>query len=141
MPLHKGAQPGSKGFKENIKTEMAAGKPQKQAVAIAYSEAKDRVRVKKDAKGGLHVFLPQTTMRNLPGLVAGGVATTLARGDRHIRIDAPKKPRDMRKGDFERLKALLEEFFSEEEQEPEHAEDSHCDSTCQCADCTGSYNR
>lgn len=40
MPLKKGAKPGSKGFKENIKTEIAAGKPQKQAVAIAYSEAR-----------------------------------------------------------------------------------------------------
>lgn len=27
-----------KGFVQNIKTEIAAGKPQKQAVAIAYSE-------------------------------------------------------------------------------------------------------
>lgn len=40
MPLKKGAKPGSKGFKDNIKTEMGAGKPQKQAVAIAYSESK-----------------------------------------------------------------------------------------------------
>lgn len=40
MPLKKSAKPGSKGFKENIKTEIAAGKPQKQAVAIAYSEAR-----------------------------------------------------------------------------------------------------
>jgi hypothetical protein len=39
MPLNKGAKPGSSGFKENIKTEIAAGKPQKQAVAIAYSES------------------------------------------------------------------------------------------------------
>jgi hypothetical protein len=29
----------NKTFQENIKTEMRAGKPQKQAVAIAYSEA------------------------------------------------------------------------------------------------------
>ena len=34
MPLIKSKS--SKAFKENIKTEMAAGKPQKQAVAIAY---------------------------------------------------------------------------------------------------------
>ena len=40
MPLRKGARPGTKGFKENIKTEIAAGKPQKQAVAIAYSESR-----------------------------------------------------------------------------------------------------
>jgi len=42
MPLKKGAKPGSKGFKDNIKAEIAAGKPQKQAVAIAYSESKQR---------------------------------------------------------------------------------------------------
>ena len=37
MPLIKGKS--NKAFQQNIKTEMAAGKPQKQAVAIAYSEA------------------------------------------------------------------------------------------------------
>jgi hypothetical protein len=47
MPLKKGAKPGSKGFKDNIKTEMAAGKPQKQAVAIAYSESGEKKRKKK----------------------------------------------------------------------------------------------
>jgi hypothetical protein len=40
MPLVKGAAARSKkGFSENIKREMDAGKPQKQALAIAYSEA------------------------------------------------------------------------------------------------------
>lgn len=37
-----------KGFAKNIKTEMKKGKPQKQAVAIAYSEAKEAK--KRDAK-------------------------------------------------------------------------------------------
>jgi hypothetical protein len=40
MPLQKGAKPGSKGFKDNIRAEINAGKPQNQAVAIAYSEAR-----------------------------------------------------------------------------------------------------
>ncbi len=41
MPLVKGAKAKSKkGFSSNIKKEMKAGKPQKQAVAIAYSEAR-----------------------------------------------------------------------------------------------------
>lgn len=35
MPLVK--SPSKAAFRKNIKTEMAAGKPQKQAVAIAYS--------------------------------------------------------------------------------------------------------
>lgn len=35
MPLKKSAS--KKAFGENIRTEMAAGKPQRQAVAIAYS--------------------------------------------------------------------------------------------------------
>lgn len=35
MPLKKSKS--KKAFSENVKAEMAAGKPQKQAVAIAYS--------------------------------------------------------------------------------------------------------
>jgi hypothetical protein len=35
MPLKK--SPSPKAFKANVKTEMKAGKPQKQALAIAYS--------------------------------------------------------------------------------------------------------
>jgi hypothetical protein len=31
-----------KGFSENVKREMDAGKPQKQAVAIAYSQARKK---------------------------------------------------------------------------------------------------
>ena len=41
MPLIKNAKPGSKGFKQNIETEIKIGKkPPNQAVAIAYAEAK-----------------------------------------------------------------------------------------------------
>jgi hypothetical protein len=40
MPLKKGAKPGSLGFKNNIRTEIAAGKKPSQAVAIAYSESR-----------------------------------------------------------------------------------------------------
>jgi hypothetical protein len=35
MPLVKSASPAA--FRKNVKAEMAAGKPQKQAVAIAYA--------------------------------------------------------------------------------------------------------
>jgi hypothetical protein len=35
MPLNKGKSKAA--FSENVRTEIAAGKPQKQAVAIAYS--------------------------------------------------------------------------------------------------------
>lgn len=38
MPLSKGKSP--KAFSANVKTEMKAGKPQKQAVAIAYNAKK-----------------------------------------------------------------------------------------------------
>lgn len=42
MTLVKGKKASSKkGFGENIKREMKEGKPQKQAVAVAYSEAKE----------------------------------------------------------------------------------------------------
>ncbi len=46
MPLVKGAKPGSKGFKANIKEE-AKTKPIKQAVAIAYSESGEKKKAKK----------------------------------------------------------------------------------------------
>jgi hypothetical protein len=50
MPLVKGPKAKSKeGFSSNVKKEMEAGKPQKQAVAIAYSEARG---AKKPAKKG-----------------------------------------------------------------------------------------
>jgi hypothetical protein len=39
MPLKKSTS--SKAFKSNIKAEMKAGKPQKQAVAIAYAVKRD----------------------------------------------------------------------------------------------------
>lgn len=48
MPLAKGkAARTRKGFSKNVKTEMKAGKPQKQAVAIAYSEARRSKKKKK----------------------------------------------------------------------------------------------
>ncbi len=52
MPLIKGkAARSKKGFSENIKREMEAGKPQKQAVAIAYSVAgKHKKKGKKKGK-------------------------------------------------------------------------------------------
>ncbi len=45
MPLKKGAS--KEVIKENIKKEIEAGKPRKQAVAIAYSEARRFKRGKK----------------------------------------------------------------------------------------------
>lgn len=49
MPLKKSKSP--KAFQENIKAEMKAGKPKKQSVAIAYSEAREaKKRDKKEDK-------------------------------------------------------------------------------------------
>ena len=42
MPLIKSTKP--EAFKKNIKTEIAAGKPVKQAVAIAYSEKREAAK-------------------------------------------------------------------------------------------------
>lgn len=39
MPLKSGTS--KKAFSQNVKTEMKAGKPQKQAVAIAYSKKRE----------------------------------------------------------------------------------------------------
>lgn len=48
MPLKKSTSP--KAFKENIKTEIKAGKPVRQAVAIAYSEKREAEKSKKSKK-------------------------------------------------------------------------------------------
>ena len=45
MPLIKSKT--EKAFKENIKTEIKAGKPVKQAVAIAYSEKREAEKAKR----------------------------------------------------------------------------------------------
>lgn len=48
MPLVKSTS--KEAFRKNVKAEMAAGKPQKQAVAIAYS-TKRAAAAKSSAKG------------------------------------------------------------------------------------------
>ncbi len=48
MPLKKSTS--SQAFSQNVKAEIAAGKPQKQAVAIAYSEK--RAATKRGGKKG-----------------------------------------------------------------------------------------
>jgi hypothetical protein len=48
MPLVKSASPAA--FRKNVKAEMAAGKPQKQAVAIAYSVKREAVKPAKGKK-------------------------------------------------------------------------------------------
>lgn len=45
MPLAKGKS--KETIKKNIKTEMKAGKPQKQAVAIALNQARKSAKAKK----------------------------------------------------------------------------------------------
>jgi hypothetical protein len=47
MPLVKGAKAKTReGFSKNVKAEIEAGKPQKQAVAIAYSQARGKKKKK-----------------------------------------------------------------------------------------------
>lgn len=48
MPLVSGKKAKTrKGFSENVRREMQAGKKQSQAVAIAYSQARKKKRKKK----------------------------------------------------------------------------------------------
>jgi hypothetical protein len=48
MPLNKSKS--KKAFQENVKTEIKAGKPPKQAVAIAYSVSGEKKKPTKKAK-------------------------------------------------------------------------------------------
>jgi hypothetical protein len=48
MPLQQGKSRAA--FSSNVRTEMAAGRPQKQAVAIAFSEAGERKKRKDKTK-------------------------------------------------------------------------------------------
>ena len=48
MPLIKSAKPAA--FKKNVATEVKSGKPVKQAVAIAYSEAREAKKTKAKPK-------------------------------------------------------------------------------------------
>ena len=48
MPLIKSTKP--EAFKKNIATEVKAGKPVKQAVAIAYSEKREAQKKKEKSK-------------------------------------------------------------------------------------------
>lgn len=51
MPLISGkAAKSKKGFSKNVSTEMKSGKPQKQAVAIAYSKARGKKKKPKSKK-------------------------------------------------------------------------------------------
>jgi len=49
MPLVKSASPMA--FRKNVKAEMAAGKPQKQAVAIAYATKRAATKKSMPKKG------------------------------------------------------------------------------------------
>jgi hypothetical protein len=49
MPLIKSTS--KKAFSKNVKKEIAAGKPPKQAVAIAYAEKRSATRKNKPARG------------------------------------------------------------------------------------------
>ena len=48
MPLVKSASPAA--FRKNVKAEMAAGKPQAQALAIAYSVKREAAKTSKGKK-------------------------------------------------------------------------------------------
>ena len=61
MPLVKSASKGA--FRKNIKAEMKAGKPQKQAVAIAYSVKRRAAAKGKKGKSVSYTHLTLPTKR------------------------------------------------------------------------------
>jgi hypothetical protein len=73
MPLMKGEKAKTKkGFSKNVETEMKAGKPQKQAVAIAYSEAgKSKKKAEhsdeKEDKAMIKKMVKKSAMKNKRG--------------------------------------------------------------------------
>lgn len=85
MPLENAA-PGTPGFSRNIETEIRAGKPQKQAVAIAYSKSGER----KD-----ETILGRKDAASLPaGLTVSRLDAALALGDQlHAKADAAETGR------------------------------------------------
>jgi hypothetical protein len=76
MPLIKSA--GKKAVGENIKTEMKAGKPQKQAIAIALST--QRAARKKHAKGGMARKMSQAEHGGASCMACGGGMCKYAEG-------------------------------------------------------------
>lgn len=54
MPLIKGKS--KKAISQNIKTEMAAGRPQKQAIAIAMATSRGGKKAKAPTKGALSKY-------------------------------------------------------------------------------------
>lgn len=87
MPLEN-ANPGTPGFSRNIATEIKAGKPEKQAVAIAYSNAE------KDGTGG-H---PKHSWEHLKRMVRGGAK--LNEEQRALWNKYEQEARDNHKPDF-----------------------------------------
>lgn len=94
MPLETGKS--SAAFSQNVKTEIAAGKPQKQAVAIAYAE-----------KRGDSSFIPALDM------VESGVNKLVTGAQRiSMRMDAMEKRRADGRG-YDRSVEHLEEQIRE----------------------------
>lgn len=90
MPLIKSKS--DKAFEKNIKAEIAAGKPQKQAVAIAYSVKRKAEQVKKD---GGQVNLSVGRGEKMPvergaGLTAKGRAKYNRETGSHLKAPQPQ---------------------------------------------------
>lgn len=88
MPLEK-APVGSAGFEKNVKTEIAAGKPQKQAVAIAYEKARgDAANVSPIYEENGEFFFPKPGSKDRFGPYASKAEATSAAANAGVVSDA-----------------------------------------------------
>lgn len=119
MPLFKGKS--KKTFSKNVETEMDNGKPQKQALAIAYSMKR---RSKKMAKGGKVEQTADAEKRPMPDQEFADSAETKRSGDKHKASGWLDNKKEAGKSGPTKRNPVDEDFVDESRTNTEKAQDS-----------------